>query len=178
VNRSQFLDAVAKRAGAHKRDVEHVWESAVAVIGEAVKKGDPVGITGFGKFGQRVTKARKAGLVRNPFTGEMVKAAARPAMKKPKFTPAKPFKEFVSGTSKTLPTKNTRPMALASDDAPAKKAPAKKKAAAKKTTARKPAAKKSAARKPAAKKSAARKPAARKTAAKKKPAARKTTKRR
>ncbi|MFP5224535.1 MAG: HU family DNA-binding protein [Actinomycetota bacterium] len=163
MNRSQFLDAVAKRADAHKRDVEHVWEAAVAVIGEAVKKGDPVGITGFGKFGQRVTKARKAGLVRNPFTGEMVKAAARPAMKKPKFTPAKPFKEFVSGSAKSLPTKNTRPMALASDDASAKKAPAKKKPAAKKATARKSAAKKPAARKPAARKSAAKKPAARKT---------------
>jgi DNA-binding protein HU-beta len=157
VNRSQFLNAVAERAGAHKRDVEHVWENALAVIQESVKKGQPVGITGFGKFTQRVRKARKAGMARNPFTGEQVKVAARPALSVPKFTPAKQFKDYVGGAVKTLARPNTRPMALASDDAPkaakkaapkkaAKKAAPKKKAPAKKVAAKKKPAKKAAKR--------------------------------
>lgn len=157
MNRSQFLNAVADKAKAHRRDVEHVWEAAVAVIGDSMKKGEAVAISGFGKFSQRVTKARKAGMAKNPFTGEMVKVAAKPARKAPKFTPAKPLKEFVAGASKSLPSKATKPMSLGGTAAPKAAAPAKK-TAAKKTTAKK-AAKKAPARKPAAKKTTARKPA-------------------
>jgi DNA-binding protein HU-beta len=163
MNRSQFLNSVADKAKAHRRDVEHVWEAAVAVIGDSMKKGEAVAISGFGKFSQRVTKARKAGMAKNPFTGEMVKVQAKPARKAPKFTPAKPLKEFVAGASKALPLKTTKPMSLGAP-APAKK-PAAKPAAKKKPAARKPAAKKTAARKPAAKKSVARKPAAKKKTA-------------
>jgi hypothetical protein len=67
-------------------------------------------------------------MVRNPFTGEMVKAAARPAMKLPKFTPAKQFKDYVSGQLKSMPG------AKPAKKAAAKKAPAKK--GAKKKTAK------------------------------------------
>lgn len=149
MNRSKFLQAVSDRTGAHRRDVEHVWEHALAVIQESVKSGMDVSISGFGKFKQRVTKARKAGMQKNPFTGEMVKVAAKPASKKPAFTPAKPFKEFVAGAAKGGLKVATKPMALAAGgSAPAKKAAAPKKAAA----AKKPAAKKPAAKKPAAKK--------------------------
>lgn len=151
VNRSQFLNAVAERTGAHRRDVEHVWENALGVIRDMVKKGEDVSITGFGKFKQRATKARPAGMARNPFTGEMVKVAAKKASKAPKFLPAKPFKEYVGGALKSFPAANTRPMALGGSAAPAKKAAPKK--------AAKPAAKKGA--KKAAPKKAAKKTAAR-----------------
>ncbi len=155
LNRTKFLNAVAERAGAHRRDVEHVWEHALAVIQESVRSGADVSITGFGKFKQRVTKARKAKPGINPFTKEKVMLAAKPASKKPVFTAAKPFKEFVAGATKGGLKVNTRPMALGAPAAPAKKAAAapKKKAAA----AKKPAAKKkAAAKKPAAKKGAKR----------------------
>lgn len=147
VNRSQFLNAVADKTGAHRRDVEHVWENAVAVIRDAVKKGEDVSITGLGKFKQRVVKARKAGMARNPFTGEQVKVAAKPASKAPKFLPAKQFKEFVGGQLKSWPATTTKPVALAGAAAPAKKATPK---AAKKTAPKK-AAKKAVAKKPAKK---------------------------
>ena len=150
VNRSQFLNAVADRTGAHRRDVEHVWENALSVIRDMVKKGEDVSISGFGKFKQRAVKARPAGMARNPFTGEMVKVAAKKASKAPRFLPAKPFKEYVGGAIKSFPGVNTRPMALGA------------------TTTAKPAAKKSAAKKAAkksVKKTATRKPA--KKAAKK-----------
>jgi len=154
LNRSNFLNAVAERTGAHRRDVEHVWENALAVIQDSVKKGVDVSITGFGKFKQRATKARKAGLARNPFTGEMVKVAAKPASKLPRFLPAKPFKEFVAGRGGAKPpVKATAPKALSVGGAAPAKSPAKKtakkpakRAAAARKTAKKPAKKKAAKR--------------------------------
>ncbi|MFN2615176.1 MAG: HU family DNA-binding protein [Actinomycetota bacterium] len=144
LNRSAFLKEVADRTGAHKRDVEHVWENALGVIRDNVKKGTAVSITGFGKFGQRVRKARPAGMQRNPFTGEMVKVAARPKSAVPRFAPAKQFKEYVGGGMKAWPKSTTKPMALAAASAPAKKATAKK--AAPKKAAKKAAPKKKARR--------------------------------
>ena len=137
LNRSKFLNAVSERAGASRRDVEHVWEHALGVIQDTIKKGEDVSITGFGKFKQKVTAARKAGMRKDPFTGEMRHFAARPAKKAPRFLPAKAFKEYVSGAVKSLPKPNTRPQALATAT----------------TTKAKPAAKKSA-KKAAPKKSA------------------------
>lgn len=148
LNRSKFLNAVADRANAHRRDVEHVWEHALAVIQEAVKKGEDVSITGFGKFKRRVTKARPARVGRNPFTGELQKFKAKPASKKPAFTPAKQFKEVVAGAAK-LEKPSTKPVKLVEDGAK----PAAKKAT--KKTAKK--ATKKAGRRPAAKKTAKKK---------------------
>lgn len=161
VNRTQFLNAVAERAGAHRRDVEHVWEHAVAVITDSIKKGDRIRFSGFGTFKQH---ARKAGWATNPQTREKVKVAAR---KVPKFLPAKQFKEYVKGELKSLPLAVTKPMALAAGAAkPAAKAAPKKAAPKKKAAAKKAAPKKKvAAKKPAAKKVPAKKPA--KKAAKK-----------
>jgi len=139
LNRAQLLKTVAEKTEMSKKDVEAVYDHAIRAIQDAVRKGERVGLTGFGNFTQKVRKGRKAGLVRNPFTGEMVKAAARPAQKLPKFTPAKLFKEYVSGAVKALP-------AVGGAKKAAPKKGAKKSAAKKKTAARKPA-KKSAAKK-------------------------------
>ena len=140
LNRSKFLNSVAERANASRRDVEHVWENALGVIQDAIKKGEDVSITGFGKFKQKVTAARKAGMRKDPFTGEMRHFAARPAKKAPRFLPAKQFKEYVGGGIKSLPKLNTRPQALATEGAKTKPTAKKsaKKATAKKS-ARKPA---------------------------------------
>jgi nucleoid DNA-binding protein len=102
LNRSALLKTVSERTGMARKEVEQVYEHTMRTIQDAVK----------------------AGMARNPFTGEMVKVAARPAQKLPKFLPAKQFKEYVSGTAK-LP-----PIAAAKKAAP-------KKAAAKKSTAKK-----------------------------------------
>ncbi len=128
MNRAQLLRTVSDRTGMAKKEVEHVYENVVRTIQENVKKGEKVGLTGFGNFTQRVRKARKAGMARNPFTGEQVKVAARPAMKLPKFIPAKQFKEFVSGSLKALPSKGpAKKKTAAKKKSAAKKAPAKKK---------------------------------------------------
>ena len=87
-----------------------------------------------------MTAARKAGLRKDPFTGEMRHFAARPAKKAPRFLPAKQFKEYVGGGIRSLPKLNTRPQALAADGGKAKPAAKKSaKKAAPKKSARKPA---------------------------------------
>jgi DNA-binding protein HU-beta len=128
LNRSQLLKSVAERTGMARKEVETVYDHTVRAIQDAVKSGQKVALSGFGRFQQRVTKARKAGMGKNPFTGETIQVAARPAKKLPKFLPAKQFKEYVSGTLR-LPS-------LAASK-PAAKKPAAKKAAPKKASAKK-----------------------------------------
>lgn len=135
MNRAQLLRTVSDRTGMARKEVEQVWEHALRTIQDAVRKGEKVGVTGFGNFTQRVRKARKAGMAKNPFTGELVKVAARPAQKLPKFVPAKQFKEYVSGGIKNLPpvggtAKKTTTKGKAKTGpkkSTAKKAPAKRK---------------------------------------------------
>jgi DNA-binding protein HU-beta len=140
LSRSDFLKQVSERAGAHRRDVEHVWENALSVIQDAVRRGEKVALGGFGRFWQRQRKARDA---INPRTGEKIRVAAATL---PRFTPGKMFKQYVSGAMRSLPKIETKPMAL-SPDGGKKAAP--KKAAAKKAAPKKKAAAKKPARKPA-----------------------------
>lgn len=121
VNRGQLIRGVSEKTGVARKDVEMVWDHAIRSIQDAVKSGERVALTGFGAFRQRVTKARKAGMQKNPFTGEMVKVAARPAKKAPRFTPAKQFKDYVGGGLKLPALATAKPAAK-----PAKKAAAKK----------------------------------------------------
>jgi len=136
LNRSQLLKTVSERTGMARKEVETVYEHTVRTIQDAVKGGQKVALTGFGRFTQRVQAARKAGMGKNPFTGETIQIAARPERRLPRFSPAKQFKEYVSGTMKlpVLSKPAAKPAAkkAAPKKAAAKKAPAKKKAAAKK----------------------------------------------
>ena len=131
LNRSQLLKDVAERTGMARKEVEQVYEHTLRTIQDAVKKGEKVALTGFGRFTQRVQAARKAGMGKNPFTGEMVQVGAKPAKKLPKFLPAKQFKEYVSGTMRLPALAKPAPAKAAPKKASAKKAPAKKKSAKK-----------------------------------------------
>jgi DNA-binding protein HU-beta len=145
VNKAQLIDELAGQFDGNRRAAQNALEAVIGTITRQVAKGEPVAITGFGKFERRI---RPAGKARNPQTGAVVKTKRKSV---PKFTPGAEFKAVVNGEKK-LP-------------APAKKAAAKKttkKAApAKRATAKKAPAKK------AAKKSTAKKAPARKTTAKK-----------
>lgn len=127
MNRGQLLRTVADKTGMARKDVEQVYEHTLRAIQDAVKSGERVALSGFGAFRQRVTKARKAGMQRNPFTGDMVKVGAKPAKKAPRFTPAKQFKDYVGGSLKLPALSTARPAAkkTAAKKA-ARKAPAKK----------------------------------------------------
>ena len=131
LNRSQLLKTVSERTGMARKEVEQVYEHTVRTIQDAVKGGQKVALTGFGRFTQRIQAARKAGMGKNPFTGEDIRIAARPERRLPRFSPAKQFKEYVSGTAKlpALPKPAAKPAAKkAPPKKAAKKAPAKKKA--------------------------------------------------
>ena len=190
MNKSQLIDTLAARFEGNRKQASHALESVLDTITREVAKGEKVAITGFGSFEKRVRDAR---WVRNPRTGERIKAKKTAI---PKFSAGADLKAVVSGAKKlpklTLATatkaapakKATATKAAPAKKAPAKKAPAKKapaKTAAKKTTATKTApAKKAPAKKTATKaapaKTAAKKAPAKKTAAKKAPAKKTTAK--
>ncbi len=156
MNKSQLVDALAQHFEGNKKQAQQALESVLDTITREVARGEKVAITGFGAFEKVVRDAR---WVRNPRTGERVKAKKTAV---PKFKPGAELKNVVSGAKK-LPRVAVAKASSASKAAPArttKKAttatktstPAKK-TAAKKTTAKKTTAKKTTPRKTTAKKS-------------------------
>ncbi len=186
MNKTQLIDALSARFEGNKKAAAHALESVLDTITREVAKGEKVAITGFGSFEKKVRDAR---WVRNPRTGERMKAKKTAV---PKFTPGQDLKNVISG-AKLLPklpvaqagsaaSAAAAPAAKAASavkkagpakKAPAKKAPAKSAAPAKKAPAKKAPAKKTPAKKaPAKTTTAAKKAPAKKTttAAKKAPA--------
>jgi DNA-binding protein HU-beta len=176
VNKSQLIDALAARYEGNRKQAQHALESVLDTITREVAKGEKVAITGFGSFEKRVRESR---MVRNPQTGERIRAKKKAV---PKFTAGADLKNVVSGAKKLPKLTLAAGAAAAKKAAPAtrttakKSAPAKKATTAKKATAKKSApAKKTAAKRTTAKKSApAKKTAAKRTTAKKSAPAKKT----
>jgi DNA-binding protein HU-beta len=170
VNKSQLIDTLSARFEGNRKQAAHALDSVIDTITREVAKGEKVAITGFGSFEKRVRDAR---WVRNPRTGERIKAKKTAI---PKFSAGAELKAVVSGAKK-LPkltldkaTGAARAATPGGSKTAAKSAPAKK-ASATKTAAKKAPAKKSApATKTAAKSTAAKKTTAKTTAAKKAPA--------
>lgn len=180
MNKTQLIDALSARFEGNKKAAAHALESVLDTITREVAKGEKVAITGFGSFEKKVRDAR---WVRNPRTGERMKAKKTAV---PKFTPGQDLKNVISGAKKlpkltvakagSAASAAAAPAAKAASavkkagpakKAPAKKAPAKSAAPAKKAPAKKAPAKKTPAKKAPAKKPAAKKPAAKKAPAKK-----------
>jgi DNA-binding protein HU-beta len=181
VNKSQLIDTLSARFDGNRKQAAHALESVLDTITREVAKGEKVAITGFGSFEKRVRDAR---WVRNPRTGERIKAKKTAI---PKFSAGADLKAVVSGAKKlpkltlsaastaTSAAKKTASKATGATKTTAKKAPAKK-ATATKSAAKKAPAKKTAAKKTAAKSTAAKKTTAKKTTAKKAPAKKTTAK--
>lgn len=91
MNKAEFINAIAEKTGVPKKKVEEVIGGFTDVVTDALKNGDSVQITGFGKF-TVAKRAAKAG--RNPSTGEPMTIAARMS---PKFIPGKLLKDAVNG---------------------------------------------------------------------------------
>jgi len=145
VNKSQLIDALAQRFEGNRKQAAHALDAVLDTITREVVKGEKVAITGFGSFEKRVRQAR---WVRNPQTGDRIKAKKTTV---PKFTAGQDLKNIVSGAKK-LPK-------LAAPAAKKATAPARKAASAAKSVATKSTAKKSTAKKSTAKKAAATKAA-------------------
>jgi DNA-binding protein HU-beta len=94
MNKTQLIDAVASDSGLSKADSSRAIESLLDTVTKALRKGDEVSITGFGKFSV-VKRAARMGV--NPRTGDRVKIKASKA---PKFSAGASLKQAVGGKRK------------------------------------------------------------------------------
>ncbi len=90
MNKAELINAVAEQAGLSKKDSELAVNAVIAVVTDALAKGDKVQVVGFGSF---EVKARAARTGRNPQTGKEIKIAAS---KTPVFKAGKALKDAVS----------------------------------------------------------------------------------
>ena len=90
MNKTELVDAMAKKAGLSKKDAEAAVKAFTDVVAAELKKGGKVQLVGFGTF--EVSK-RAARTGRNPQTGKEMKIAASKA---PKFKAGKALKDMVN----------------------------------------------------------------------------------
>ena len=78
MNKTQLVDAIAKKASITKVDAKKALDAFINVTGEALKAGDQIALIGFGSF----AVAKKPGRTgRNPRTGAAIKIAAKNVVK-------------------------------------------------------------------------------------------------
>jgi DNA-binding protein HU-beta len=87
VTQADFIDKVADRSGLSKRDASKAVDAFLDSITDALKQGDAVSFTGFGKFSAQQRAARQGV---NPRTGERVQI---PAATVPKFSAGSQLKQ-------------------------------------------------------------------------------------
>ncbi len=90
MTKAEMVKTLKEQAGLSTlAQAEAAYEKLFALIGESLKNGDTVSISGFGSF-KVVNRAARKG--RNPQTGQEIQI---PASKAVKFTPGKALKESV-----------------------------------------------------------------------------------
>jgi DNA-binding protein HU-beta len=92
VTKQDFVDQVASRSGLNKRDAGKAVDAFLDSITDALKRGDSVSFTGFGKFSTQHRAARMGVNPRRP--GEKVHI---PAATVPKFSAGSTLKQAVRG---------------------------------------------------------------------------------
>lgn len=90
MNKSEFVDAVAEKAGLSKRDAGEAVEAFLGTIEAELSKGGEISFAGFGKFSISHRAARQG---RNPQTGATIQIAASKA---PKFSAGAALKKAVN----------------------------------------------------------------------------------
>jgi DNA-binding protein HU-beta len=89
MTKSDFVDRVASESGLSKKDAGAAVDAVISTIEGALKSGEEVSFTGFGKFHVANRGAREG---RNPRTGETMTIAAS---KVPRFTAGSGLKKAV-----------------------------------------------------------------------------------
>ncbi len=89
MNKTDIANAVHGKLGGTKVQAEEVVDTVIESIVSTLKKGGEVSIAGLGIFSTKTRAARQA---RNPRTGAAISV---PAMRVPKFRPAKGLKDAV-----------------------------------------------------------------------------------
>ncbi|MBP5651293.1 MAG: HU family DNA-binding protein [Clostridia bacterium] len=91
MNKVELVKYVSQETGLTQKDVTEVFDTALAAVTTALKRGEEVAIAGLGKFDVRKRAARKSV---NPRTKELVSV---PASKAPVFKAGKALKDAVNG---------------------------------------------------------------------------------
>ena len=94
MNKTQLIYTLAARYEGNRKQTAQALEAVIDTITREVAKGEKVAITGFGSFEKRVRDAR---WVRNPRTGERIKAKKTAI---PRFNAGADLKRVVSGAKK------------------------------------------------------------------------------
>jgi DNA-binding protein HU-beta len=89
MKKMELIERIAKEAGVPKSAAQRHFEAFEQVVTEALRAGEEIQITGFGKFSVKERKAREG---RNPQTGQKMKIAAQ---KVPAFSAGNALKEAV-----------------------------------------------------------------------------------
>jgi DNA-binding protein HU-beta len=92
VTKQEFVDRVASKSGLSKRDAGSAVDAFLDSITDALKSGETVSFTGFGKFSTQHRAARMGVNPRNP--GQKVHIAAATV---PKFSAGSALKSAVKG---------------------------------------------------------------------------------
>jgi DNA-binding protein HU-beta len=74
MKKKELIERIAQEADVSKGEAQKHFEAFEEVVTEALKAGEEVQITGFGKFSVKERKAREG---RNPQTGQTMKIAAQ-----------------------------------------------------------------------------------------------------
>ncbi len=78
MTKQEFIEAVAAKTGSSKRDAGEAVEAFLSTVEDALKAGDTVTFTGFGKFHTTHRAARMGVNPRNPSEKVQIKAATVP----------------------------------------------------------------------------------------------------
>ena len=89
MTKTELIEAIAQSAEVPKSQAQKHFDAFEKVVTEALKGGEEVQITGFGKFYVREQKAREG---RNPQTGEKMRI---PAQKVPAFSAGNSLKDAI-----------------------------------------------------------------------------------
>jgi DNA-binding protein HU-beta len=89
MKKKELIERIAEEANVPTTEAHKYFAAFEEVVTEALKAGEEVQITGFGKFSVRERKSREG---RNPQTGERMKIAAQ---KVPAFSAGRVLKEAV-----------------------------------------------------------------------------------
>jgi DNA-binding protein HU-beta len=89
MKKKELIERIAQEARVSEAEAQKHFEAFEQVVTEALKGGEEVRITGFGKFSVKERKAREG---RNPQTGEKMKIAAQ---KVPAFSAGTALKEAI-----------------------------------------------------------------------------------
>ena len=87
MKKKDLIERIAQKAGAPNSEAHKHFAAFEEVVTQALKSGQEVQITGFGKFSVKERKAREG---RNPQTGQKMKIAAQ---KVPAFSAGNALKE-------------------------------------------------------------------------------------